>query len=137
MEGETSTFQVAIPQLWGKYTHHMITYQKPQLIPELHEQNSISVALAVADEEHWNIVNDPMYPACLDEFKRKHMASQAPQAEESTSQSGVRGEGLTLETTLSSMTSSRVQSTSTPDDEIRDKVHEILGRVFALRIETM
>ena len=112
----------------------MITYQKPQMIAELHEHDTISVALVVADEGHWNIVNDPIYPACLEAFRSKHKASQV---EESAKKPGMGRESLTLETTLPSATSSKPQSTSTSDDEVREQVHEILHQVFALEIETM
>ena len=37
----------------------------------------VSAALAKADPSHWNIQNDPIYPACLDLFKARHEASMA------------------------------------------------------------
>ena len=52
----------------------------------------LSVALAVADDEHWNVVNDPIYPAYLEGFKKRHKSSLAPQAGESTTESGTGGE---------------------------------------------
>ena len=75
VEEETVTMQVFLPHLQGVTTHHIVTYQKTQMIPELCDQDTISVALAVADEEHWNIVNDPIYPACLATFKSRHQRS--------------------------------------------------------------
>ena len=59
MEGSTLTTQVAFPCLGGKTKSHLLNFQKQLLIPELHEQPLLSVALAVADDEHWNIANDP------------------------------------------------------------------------------
>ena len=103
------------------------------MIPELREQNTISVAL-VADEEHWNIVNGPVYPACLMAFRRRYQTSQ----EEPSRKTNTRGEGLTLETSLPSATSSKPQNTfTTDDDEVREQVHKILSQVFALKVETM
>ena len=40
----------------------------------------VSAALAKADPGHWNIQNDPIYPACLELFKARHEASMASQA---------------------------------------------------------
>ena len=39
------------------------------LPPELEEAPQITVALSAADPNHWNIVNDPIFPSCLDVFK--------------------------------------------------------------------
>ena len=40
----------------------------------------VSAALAKADPSHWNIQNDPVYPACLELFKVRHKASMASKA---------------------------------------------------------
>ena len=57
---DTHTTQVAIPCLEGENTHHMITYQKSQIIPEFHMSDTIEAPLAVPNEEHWNILKDPV-----------------------------------------------------------------------------
>ena len=101
VEGDTCTMQVAIPHLEGQDTHHMITYQKPQMIPEFCMSETIAAPLAIADE-HWNILNDPVYPACLEGFKNRHQASQTSQAKGSTSKAGTSEKGVTLMTTLPS-----------------------------------
>ena len=77
MEGSTPTTQVAFPRLRGKTTSYLLNFQKQLLIPELRAHSLLSVALAVADDEHWNVANDPIYPACLAEFKKRHEASEA------------------------------------------------------------
>ena len=64
MEGSTLTTQVAFPRLRGKTKSHLLNFQKQLLIPELREHPLLSVTLADADSEHWNIANDPIYPAC-------------------------------------------------------------------------
>ena len=76
-ERSTPTTQVAFPRLRGKTTSHLLNFQKQLLIPQLCEHFLLSVALAVADDGHWNIANDPIYPACLAEFKKRQEASQA------------------------------------------------------------
>ena len=58
MEGNTPTMQVAFPRLRGKTKSHLLNFQKQLLILELREHSLLSVALAVADDGHWNVAND-------------------------------------------------------------------------------
>ena len=130
---DTRTTQVAIPCLEGENTHHMITYQKSQIIPEFHMSDMIEAPLAVADEKHWNILKDPMFPACLAGFKARHETSKG-----TTSQVGPSTRGMTLTTTLSSATGSSSQSAPTSDvSKVREQVHKILAQIFALKVETV
>ena len=69
--------------------------QKQVLPPELEEVPQVSVALATADSNHWNIVNDPIYPTCLDIFKARHEASMASEAATSAGGASCRGESST------------------------------------------
>ena len=90
-EGSTIRIQVAYPHLGGKTKSHLLNFQKQQLIPELCEHSMVSAALAEADDGHWNITNDPIYPACLEVFRRRHKSSQAPQTNKSVEGSGAGG----------------------------------------------
>ena len=76
--------QVAIPRLQGKTVSSWAPRQKQVLLPELEEAPQITVALSAADANHWNIVNDPIFPSCLDAFKVRHKASLASEAATST-----------------------------------------------------
>ena len=76
--------QVAIPHLQGKTVCCWALRQKQVLLPELEEVPQITVALSAADANHWNIVNDPIFPSCLDVFKVRHEASLASEAATST-----------------------------------------------------
>ena len=58
------------------------------------------MALSAVNANHWNIVNDPIFPSCLDAFKVRHKASLASEA-----------------ATLMREASSRVES-STPPQEL-------------------
>ena len=69
--------RLALPRLQGKTVFHWAPKQKQVLTPELKEALQLTVALSAADANHWNIVNDPIFPSCLDEFKARHEASQA------------------------------------------------------------
>ena len=75
---------VAIPRLQGKTVCCWTSRQEQVLPPELEEAPQISVSLSAADANHWNIMNDPIYPSCLDVFKAKHEASLASEAATST-----------------------------------------------------
>ena len=136
MEGSTLTAQVAFPRLGGKTKSHLLNFQKQLLIPELREQPLLSVALAVADNEHWNITDDPIYPACSAEFRRRHEASQASQANKSVKKSGTGSPTLAM--TPPSATSSKPPSTpALGDREVMEIVHDTLDQVYALRLETL
>ena len=111
----------------------MITYQKSQMIPEFCMSDIIEAPLAVADDRHWNILKDPMFPACLAEFKDRHETSKRM-----TSQTELSMRGMSLTTTLSPATGSSSQSAPTSDaNEVREQVHEILAQIFALKVETV
>ena len=90
-EGSTLRTQVAYPCLGGETKSHLLNFQKQQLIPELREHSMVLAALAEADDGHWNITNDPIYPTCLEAFRR-HESSQPPQANKSAEGSGTGGE---------------------------------------------
>ena len=138
MEGSTLTTQVAFPHLGGKTKSHLLNFQKQLLIPKLHEQPLLSVALAVADDEHWNITDDPIYPACLAEFRKRHEASQASQANKSVQKSGTGGGSPTLATTPPSATSSKPPPTpALGDREVMELVRDTLDQVYALRLKTL
>ena len=78
------TTQVAFPRLQGKTECSWVPRRKQVLPLELEEVPQITVALSMADPYHWNIVNDPIFPSCLDAFKVRHEASQASEAAAST-----------------------------------------------------
>ena len=133
VEGDTHTLQVALPHLQGASTHSMITYQKHQMTPEFRRPEIIDTPLAVAHEKHWNIVNDPMFPACLEELKTRHEASKR-----TTSQTGPSARGTTLTMGPSSVVGSSPQSAPTSDaEELREQVQEIMAQIFALRVQTV
>ena len=137
-EGSTLRTQVAYPRLGGKTKSHLLNFQKQQLIPELREHSMVSAALAEADDGHWNVTNDPIYPACLEVFRRRHESSQAPQANKSAKGSGTGGGSPTGATTPPSTTSSQPLFTPTLSaQEIRGIVRDTLNQVYALRLETL
>ena len=98
----------------------------------------VLAALAEADDEHWNITNDQIYPTCLEAFRSRHESSQSPQANKCAEGSGTGGESPTGATTPPSTTSSQPLFTPTQDaQEIRGIVCDTLDQVYALRLETL
>ena len=72
-----------------------ISRQEQVLPAKLEEAPQITVPLSTADPHHWNIVNDPIFPNCLDAFKVRHEASLASGAATSTGGASSRGESST------------------------------------------
>ena len=138
MEGSTLTTQVAYPCLGGKTKSHLLNFPKQQLIPELREHSMMLAALAEADDGHWNITNDPIYPACLEGFRRRHGSSQSSQANKSAERSGIGGGSPTCAITPPSATSSQPLPTPTLGaQEVRGIIRDTLDQVYALCLETL
>ena len=138
VEGSTLTTQVAYPRLGGKTKSHLLNFQRQLLIPELREHSMVSAALAEADDGHWNVTNDPIYPACLEGFRRRHASAQASQANKSAERSGTGGGSPTCVMTPPSATSSQLPPTPTLGAlEVRGLIHDTLDQVYALRLETL
>ena len=137
-EGSTLTTQVAYPHLGSKTKSHLLNFQKQQLIPELCEHSMVSAALAEADDGHWNVTNDPIYPACLEGLRRRHESSQASQANKSTKRSGTGGGSPTHAMTPPSATSSQLLLTPTLGaHEVRGIIRDTLDQVYALCLEIL
>ena len=130
--------QVALPRPQGKTVSHWAPTQKQVLMPELKEAPQLTVALSAADANHWNIVNDPIFPSCLDEFKARHEASQASGAAKLTRRPSSHGESST--TTPELPLAAWPQPPSTPTLEwweVDEKVAEVMDQVHNLHLETV
>ena len=145
-EGSTLITQVAYPHLGSGTKSHLLNFQKQQLIPELHEHSMVTASLAEADDEHWNVTNDPIYPACLEGFRRRHESSQASQANKSGEGSDTGGGSPTcVMTPLSTPNSQPLLTPSsqpllTPTlgaHEIRGIICDTLDQVYALCLKTL
>ena len=107
-------------------------------MPELRETPQLTVALSAANANHWNIVNDPIFPSCLDKFKARHEASQASGAAKLTRRPSSCGEGSipTHELPFPAWP----QPPSTPMLEwleVDEKMAEVLDQVHNLHLETV
>ena len=137
-EGGTVRTQVAYPCLGGETKSHLLNFQKQQSIPELHEHSIVLAALVEADDGHWNVANDLVYPACLEAFRRRHESSQGPQANRSAKGSGT-GEGSPTGamTPLSPTGSQPLPMPTLGSQEIRKLIRKTLDQVYALCLETL
>ena len=98
----------------------------------------VSAALADADDEHWNVTNDPIYPACLEGFRRRHESSRVSQADGSGNTSGTRGGGPTPAVTPPPAASANPSlPPALSNHEISELVPDTLDQVYALCLETL
>ena len=128
--------QVAIPHLQGKTVCCWAPRQKQMLPPELEEAPQLTVALSAANANHWNIVNDPIFPSCLDAFKVRHEASLASEAATSTRGASSRGENSTPPQELPLATWPQPPPTPTLEwQEVHATVAEVMDQVHNLHLQ--
>ena len=112
--------------------------QKQVLTPELKEASQLMVALSAADANHWNIVNDPIFPNCLDKFKARHEASQASGAAKLTRRPSSHGESSTPTHELPLTTWPQPPPTPTLEWwEVDEKVAEVMDQVHNRHLKTV
>ena len=96
------------------------------------------MALSAADANHWNIVNDPLFPSCLDAFKVRHEASLASEAATSTEGASSRGESSTPPQELPLATWPQPPPTPTLEwREVDARVAEVMDQVHNLHLQTV
>ena len=130
--------QVAFPHLQGKTECSWISRQEQVLPPELEETPQITVPLSTANPHHWNIVNDPIFPSCLDAFKVRHEASLATGA--ATSTGGASSQGGSSTPTQELPLATWPQPPPTPTlkwQEVNVRVTEVLDQVHDLHLQLM
>ena len=128
--------QAALPCLQGKTMFHWTPKQKQVLMPERREPPQLTVALSAADANHWNIVNDPIFPSCLDKFKARHEASLASGAAKLTRRPSSQGESSTPTQELPLATWPQPPPTPTLKwQEVGKKVAEVMDQVHNLHLE--
>ena len=128
--------QVALPCLQGKTMFHWAPKQKQVLTPELREAPQLTVALSAANANHWNIVNDLIFPSCLDKFKARHEASLASGAAKLTRRPSSQGESSTPTQKLILATWPQPPSTPTLEwREVDEKVAEVMDQVHNLHLK--
>ena len=130
--------QVALPRLQGKTECSWISRQEQVLLPELEEVPQITVPLSMADPDHWNIVNDPIFPSCLDAFKVRHEASLASGAATSTGGASSQGGSSTPTQELPLATWPQPPPTPTLEwQEVNTRVAKVMDQVHDLHLQLM
>ena len=130
--------QVAFPRLQGKAECSWISRREQVLPPELEEAPQITVPLSAADPHHWNIVNDPIFPNCLDTFKVRHEASLASGAATSIGGASSRGESSTPAQEFPLATWPQPPPTPTLEwQEVEARVAEVMDQVHDLHLQTV
>ena len=108
------------------------------LLPELEEVPQLTVALSATNSNHWNIVNDPIFPSCLDTFKVRHEASLASEAATSTGGASSQGESSTPHQELPLATWPQPPPTPTLEwQEVDARVAEVMDQVHNLHLKTV
>ena len=130
--------QVAIPHLQGSTASCWTPMQKQVLPPELEEAPQVTAALAVADPDHWNIMNDPIYPSCLDIFRARHEASMALETATSAGRASSQGESSTPTQQFLPSTLPLPPPTPTLDwQEVDVWVTEVMDQVHDLNLQLL
>ena len=130
--------QVAFPRLQGKKECSWIPRQEQVLLPELEEAPQITVPLSTADPHHWNIVNDPIFPNCLEAFKARHEASLASGAATSVGGASSRGESSTPPQEFPLVAWPQPPPTPTLEwQEVEARVTEVMDQVHNLHLQTV
>ena len=128
---------MAFPRLQGKTERSWISIQEQVLPPELEEAPQITVPLSAADPHHWNIVNDSIFPSCLDAFKVRHEALLASEAATSIGGASSRGESSTPTQEFPLMTWPQPPPTPTLEwQEVEARVAEVMDQVHNLHLQT-
>ena len=108
------------------------------MTPELKGMPKLLVALSAADDNHWNIGNDPVFPSCLAKFRARHKASQASGATKSTRRHDIHGESSTSTHELPFPAISQPPFTPTLGwHEVDEKVTEVMDQLHNLHFETV
>ena len=129
---------MAFPRVQGKTVCCWTPRQKQVLPPELEKAPQITVALSAANPNHWNIVNDPIFPSCLDAFKARHEASLASEAATSAGGASSQGESSTLTQELPLATWLQPPPTPTLEwQEVDVRVAEVMDQVHNLHLQLM
>ena len=136
--GDPPSAQVAVPHLQGKTECSWISRQEQVLPPELKESLQITVPLSAADPHHWNIVNDPIFPNCLDAFKARHEALLASGAAISTGGASSQGGSSTPTQELPLATWPQPPPTPTLEwQEVDTRVAEVMDQVHDLHLQLL
>ena len=136
--GNPPSAQVSVPHLQGKTECSWISRQEQVLPPKFEESPQITVPLSAADPHHWTIMNDPIFPNCLDTFRARHEALLASGAAISTGGASSQGGSSTPTQELPFVTWLQPPPTPTLEwQEVDTRVAEVMDQVHDLHLQLL
>ena len=131
-----TTTQIVIPRPQGEDTPHVVNYWKPRTIPAYRGSGNVEAPLAVATTDHWNRLNDCVYPACLVDFQQRFEASKG--APPGTKQRVLGMAFISTGNTSTSLADSSTQS-GTPfgTGGSMASVTKVIQEIFAVKVDAL
>ena len=128
--------QVVLPRLRGEGTPPVASYWKPRTIPAYRGGGNVEAPLAVASTDHWNQINDCVYPACLADFRQRFEASKGAPPETNPLVIGTAFIS-TGDASTSLPGSSTQSSTPTKSSGSVEAATKIIQEILAVRVEAL
>ena len=129
----TAVTQVAVPCLRGEVTYHTISYQRHTMLPEHRASGIISAPLAEKDDAHWNLLNDPIFPACLERFRDKEEAS----VRTASLEVGDASDAVPVKATSVAQGSDAGRRPPLTSDEVAKLVDQTIVEINALKLQSV
>ena len=131
-DGSVET-QVAVPRLRGEVTYHTIAYQRHTMPPEHRDSGIISAPLAEKDSAHWNLLNDPIFPDCLEKFRAKEEAS----ARTASLEVGDASDTVPVEATSVAQDPEVLRKPPLTSDQVAEMVDQTIAEINALKLQSV
>ena len=129
----TAETQVAVPHLRGEVTYHTITYQRHTMPLEHRGSGVISAPLAEKDCAHWNLLNDQIFPACLEKFRAEEEAS----ARTASLEVGDASDAIPVEATSVAQDPEVLRKPPLTSDEVVEMVDQTIAEINTLRLQSV
>ena len=101
--------------------------------PEYRASSTISTPLAEKDDAHWNLLNDPIFPACLERFQAKEEASVRP----TSPKGGDASDAAPVKAPPLAQGSDAWRRPSLTSEEIEELVDKTLVEINALKLQSV
>ena len=131
-DGSVET-QVAVPHLRGEVTYHTIAYQRHTMPPEHWGLDIISAPLAEKDSAHWNLLNDPIFPDCLEKFQAEEEAS----VRTASLKVGDASDTVPVEATSVAQDPEVLRKPPLTSDQVVEMVDQIIAEINALKLQSV
>ena len=123
--------QVAVPHLRSEVTYHTITYQRHMMPPEHRGSGVISAPLAEKDSAHWNLLNDLIFPDCLEKFRAEEEAPARP----ASLGVGDASDAAPVEATSVAQDPEVLKKPPLTPDQVAEMVDQTIAEINALKLQ--